>query len=205
MAKKDCTGVKALYQSLVHCQGAPVLPGIRGKVYAVPVKQIATWPTLPAYATTDMKEIVTYTGNFTLEAEAKWQSIDLTLNKGSITWESQGEEPGQLILNKAVLTHPEIDEDAAAFASQANRDHLVYVVQQRDGKWRVLGSEAFGGCRTTISGGTGEGVTSTDVGTVLNVEADDAVVAPFYVGTLDTEDGEINCGPADEGDEEELP
>lgn len=189
---KDCTN-SALLDSLKHCQGETILPGIRTKVYFTPFDDITAWPALPKTAATAMNEIVKYKGNFTLAADKKWKVIDLTLNKGQVTWETQGEDPSVTVLNKAELTHPNIDEDAAAFSSVAHRIRGVYVIQTREGKFRVLGAEAFDGALTKLSGGTGEGVTSTDAGTKLSVEATDAVVAPFYEGTLDTDEGEVDC------------
>ena len=43
-----------------------------------------------------------------------------------------------------------------------------------------------------VSGGTGEGTTG-EVGTNINVEVTDVCPAPFYVGKLVTEFGEIDC------------
>ena len=39
--------------------------------------------------------------------------------------------------------HPETDEEATGFARQANADDFVYLVQTRNGKFRVLGNESF--------------------------------------------------------------
>jgi len=187
---KQCTDA-ALYESLTFCQGKTILPGIRQKVYVQRKRNIATWPKLPDTATTNMRELAVYKGDFVLVADQKWLSIDLTLNKGQVEWETQGEVPSRTVLNKATFSHPEIDEDAAAFARQAVMDDFVYVVQQRDGKWRVLGNEAFQ-TDTKPKGSTGEG-TGGEAGTQLEVEVTDVCPAPFYVGKLDTEDGELDC------------
>lgn len=187
---KTCTNT-ALYESLKYCKGKPVLPGIRQKGYFVSKDDITAWPTLPAAAKTNMNEIATYTGSFTLAADKKWHVIDFTLNKGSISWETQGDIPARTFLNKATLNHPEIDEDAAAASRQMLYDDIVFVIPQRDGKYRVLGNEEFP-TDTKPQGTTGEG-TSGDVGTTLEIEVTDVCPAPFYVGTLDTDDGEIDC------------
>ena len=44
----------------------------------------------------------------------------------------------------------------------------------------------------TVKDGTASVSTGT-TSTTINVEATDEVPAPFYVGTLETEDGDIDC------------
>ncbi len=195
---KDCTST-ALYESLKYCQGKPVLPGIRQKVYVIPKRDIVKWPKLPETAAAGMGELATYVGSFELAAEKSFLSLDLVLNKGMVEWETQGDKPWRTFLNKVTLHHAEVDEAATAYARQVLTDDMVYVVNQRDGKWRVLGNEMFE-TDTKPKGSTGEGA-SGESGTQFEVEVTDVCPAPFYVGTLTTEDGEIDCsGAAVEGD-----
>lgn len=181
----------ALYQSLRFCQGKTILPGIRNRAYAIPKRDIVTWPTLPAEATTNISEIATYQGSFVLETGKKWLRIDLVTDKGNITYETQGEKPSRTFLNKCTLTHPEGSAAALGFARQAIADDLVYLIPQRNGTYRVLGCEAFE-TDTKPAGDTGEGVTG-EVAASLEVEATDICPAPYYVGTIET-------GEADDGD-----
>lgn len=187
---KDCTESK-LYESLRHCAGSPVLPGIRQRGYFASKSDIVAWPKLAGKAAKEMREISVYQGSFTLAADKKWRYIDFTQNKGTLSYETQGDEPSRTFLNKATLNHPEIDEDAAAASRQMLYDDVVFVIPQRDGKWRVLGNESFP-TDTKPQGTTGEGMTG-EVGTTLEIEVADVCPLPFYVGTLDTEDGEIDC------------
>ena len=187
----------ALYKSLRFCQGKTVLPGIRNRVYVIPKRDIVTWPSLPAEASTDMSEIATYSGSFVLATGKKWARIDLVSNKGQITYEVQGEKPSRTFLNKCTLTHPEGSAAALGFARQAAADDLVFLIQQRDGKFRVLGCEAFE-TDTKPQGDTGEGVTG-ESSAALEIEATDVCPAPYYVGTIETaeeDDGDINAGAA---------
>lgn len=197
MATKTCTNT-SIYDSLVFCQGQTVLPGIRNKVYCISKSKIVAWPALPATASA-MKDLAIYTGSFTLAADAQWKRIDLSLNKGSIDYETQGEKPSRTILNKGSFKHPYNDAEAAAFARQAVADDLVFAVQQRDGQYRILGNEMFE-TDVRVSGGTGEGTTG-EVGTTIEVEVTDICPSPFYVGTLVTEDGEIDCSGETEATE----
>ena len=195
MATKSCENT-SIYDSLAFCPGQTVLPGVRNKVWVSSKKNIVGWPVLPNVAESSMRELSVYQGDFVMATDSVFKRIDLSLNKGSIDYETQGEKPSRTILNKGSFKHPYNDEDAAAFARQAVADDLVFVVQQRDGKYRVLGNEMFE-TDVKVSGGTGEGTTG-EVGTTIEVEVTDLCPAPFYTGTLVTEDGEINCGGTEE-------
>lgn len=187
---KECTNA-ALYSSLQYCKGKPMLPGIRSRLYFIPKRDIVKWPTLPDTAETEMGELATYEGDFTLASEAKWKFIDLVDNKGKIESESQGDKPARSFLNKTSVTHPETDEEATGFARQANYDDFVYLVQVRSGKFRVLGSEMFP-TDTKPKQDSGEGVTG-DFGTTLDIESTDVCPAPYYKGKIVTAEGTIDA------------
>lgn len=188
----NCSSI-GIYESLRFCQGNTVLPGIRQHVYCIPKRKITKWPTLPdvGAAAADMSKLASYSGDFTLEADAKWLRIDLALNKGNIEYETQGEKPSRTFLNKLTVSHPGNSEAALGFARQAVADDLVFAVPQRDGKYRILGSEMF---ETDIKpkGATGEGVTG-EISSDLEIEATDVCPSPFYPGKLETaDDGDIS-------------
>lgn len=190
MAQNNTCSAQFLYKSLGFCKGSTVLPGIRTTAYYIAKRDIVKWPTLPNVATAAMGELATYTGDFTLAADKKWQKIDLIDNKGKIESESQGDKPARTFLNKITLQHPESDAEAAGFARQANADDFVYLVQRRNGKFRVIGSEAFE-TDTKPKQDSGEGVTG-DQGTSLEISCTDVAPAPFYEGKIETEDGDIS-------------
>ena len=191
---KTCENM-ALYQSLRFCQGKTVLPGVRNRIYAIAKRDISKWPVLPDKPTENISEIATYTGDFTLAADKKWVRIDLVSEKGNITYEVQGEKPSRTFLNKFTAVHPEGSAAALGFARQAAADDLVFLVQQRDGSYRVLGCEAF---ETDVkpTGDTGEGKTG-EAHASLEIEATDLCPAPYYTDKIETgepEDGTINGG-----------
>lgn len=183
----------APYESLRFCQGTRVIPGIRDRVYYIAKRDIVKWPKLPAVNgdSVQASKLATYEGDFTLASDKKWQRIDLTLNKGNVEWETQGEQPSCTFLNKLTASYPGTSAEAAAFCGLAVNDDLVYLVQQRDGQFRVLGNEMF----NTVSkpkGSTGEG-TSTNGGTDIEIEATDIYPAPFYPGKIETaDDGDLS-------------
>lgn len=184
-----CTNA-ALYQSLPFCKGTTILPGIRARLYYVPKSDIVKWPILPATAETKMGELATYSGEFILAADKKWRYIDLVDNKGKIESESQGDKPARTFLNKTSVVIPETDEEATGFCRQANADDFVYLLQRRNGRARVLGNEMFE-TDTKPKQDSGEGVTG-DFGTTLDIEVTDVCPAPYYHGTIETEDGSFS-------------
>lgn len=183
----------APYESLRFCQGTRVIPGIRDRVYYIAKRDIVKWPKLPSVSGESVQtaKLATYEGDFTLASDKKWQRIDLTLNKGNVEWETQGEQPSCTFLNKLTASYPGTSAEAAAFCGLAVNDDIVYLVQQRDGQFRVLGNEMF----NTVSkpkGSTGEG-TSTNGGTDIEIEATDIYPAPFYPGKIETaDDGDLS-------------
>lgn len=183
----------APYESLRFCQGTRVIPGIRDRVYYIAKRDIVKWPKLPAVngESVQTAKLATYEGDFTLASDKKWQRIDLTLNKGNVEWETQGEQPSCTFLNKLTASYPGTSAEAAAFCGLAVNDDIVYLVQQRAGQFRVLGNEMF----NTVSkpkGSTGEG-TSTNGGTDIEIEATDIYPAPFYPGKIETiDDGDLS-------------
>jgi hypothetical protein len=181
----------SLYSSLNWCKGQTVLPGIKPAVYFIPKKDIVAWPTLPDLnSAKSMAELATYSGNFTLASDKTWLTLESLSTKSAVTTETQGEYPSVTALNKISLKFPGTDEEATGFCRQAMADDLVWLVQQRNGKYRVIGSEEFEST-TKPSQALGEGNTG-EAGTTIEVEATDVCPAPFYVGEIVTADGTIN-------------
>ena len=56
---------------------------------------------------------------------------------------------------------------------------------------QILGNDKWN-TKATVAQDLGQGATGT-TSTTISVEATDEVPAPFYVGTLETEDGDIDC------------
>ena len=169
MATAKCTSIQ---KSLGWCQGTPELPGVKRRIYYLAKSLIVGFPQLPRDELGRPTSAI-LAGSFTLAADAKWRYIDILPDKSQLTSEAQGELPSQTQLNKLVAVHPGVGTDASAAAAYINNTDTALVVAQD------LGQGATGTTSTTI-----------------NVEATDEVPAPFYIGTLETEDGDIECGKA---------
>lgn len=184
---------KNIQKSLDWCMGTPELPGIKRRIYYISKNLIAKWP---EFVRDEAGRVTSSTlnGSFTLVADAKWQYIVILADKSQLTSEAQGETPSQTQLNKLVAVHPSVGPEASAAAAYLNNSDNVFVVEDMKGNFRVVGSERWM-TKTTVAQDNGQGATGS-TSTTINVEATDEIPSPFYVGTLDTEDGEIQCGDA---------
>ena len=184
---------KNIQKSLDWCMGTPELPGIKRRIYYISKNLIAKWP---EFVRDESGRVTssTLSGSFTLVADAHWQFIVILADKSQLTSEAQGEIPSQTQLNKLVAVHPSVGPEASAAAAYLNNSDNVFVVEDMKGNFRVVGSEKWL-TKTTVAQDNGQGATGT-TSTTINVEATDEIPSPFYVGTLSTEDGEIQCGEA---------
>ena len=178
-----------LQQSLGWCEGTPELPGIKRRAYYTNKQNIAAYPTLPHDANGRVTSAA-YTGSFTLIEDATWKYIDFIPSKSTLTSEAQGEYPSQTQLNKLVMVHPGVGEEASAAAAYLNNSDNVFIVETMKGKYRVVGSDKWE-TKTTVAQDQGQGPTGA-ASTTISVEATDECPAPFYTGEIVTEDGTIN-------------
>lgn len=181
----DCS---SLQKSLAWCQGKPELPGVKRRIYYISKYDIVGWPSL-SHDTNGRLSSAKYNGSFTLRADAKWHYIDIIPDKSQLTSEAQGEYPSQTQLNKLVAVHPGVDAEASAAAAYLNNNDNVFIVEDMRGLRRVVGSEKWL-TKTTVAQDLGQGATGT-ASTTINVEATDECPAPFYPGTIVTEEGTL--------------
>ena len=182
----DCSSIQ---RSLAWCQGKPELPGVKRPVYYISKYDILQWPELQHDANGRLQSAA-YSGDFVLRADAKWKFIDIIADKSQLTSEAQGEYPSQTQLNKLVAVHPGVDDEASAAAAYLNNNDNVFLVEDMRGAVRVVGSDKWP-TKTTVAQDLGQGATGS-TSTTINVEATDECPAPFYAGTIDTDEGAIN-------------
>ena len=190
---KSCLNIQ---KSLSWCQGTPELPGIMRRLYYISKGEVTKWPVLERDTDSLRATGSKLVGSFTLKADSKFKYIDILPDKSQLTSEPQGELPSQTQLNKLVAVHPGIGPEATAAAAYLNNSDNLFLVQDMRGQWRAVGSERWQ-TKTTVAQDNGQGPTGT-TSTTINVEATDEVPSPFYFGTIETEEGDIDCsGTAD--------
>ena len=182
--------------------GKPELPGIRKRIYYISKDQIAEWPTYIRDYYNRRAKKAAYSGDFVLVADAKWKYIDIIPEKSQLTSEPQGELPSQTQLNKLVAVFPGVSPEASAAACYLNNSDNVFLVEDMKGFFRVVGCRKWF-TKTTVSQDNGQGPTG-NTSTTINVEAPDEVPSPFYMGIIETEDGDVQGEMFDDSDDPEV-
>ena len=182
--------------------GTPELPGIRKRIYYISKDQIAVWPTYIRDYYNRRTKKAAYRGDFVLVADAKWKYIDIIPEKSQLTSEPQGELPSQTQLNKLVAVFPGVSPEASAAACYLNNSDNVFLVEDMKGFFRVVGCRKWF-TKTTVSQDNGQGPTG-NTSTTINVEAPDEVPSPFYMGIIETEDGDVQGEMFDDSDDPEV-
>lgn len=190
MAENQANKCFSTLKNLPWCQGTPVTPGIKRRVYLISTSLIQAYPKLPKDELGRPTSSV-YEGPFVLAEGAKFVALDHLPNKAEFKSETQGEAPSKTFKVTATLVHPGIGEAAATATAALIGTRVIALVEDMSGRYRVVGSEAYDGAVVTASRNNGQGATGT-AGTTLTLEADDPVDAPFYDGPIPTEDGVIN-------------
>ena len=188
-----------LQKSLAWCMGTPELPGIRKRIYYISKDQIAVWPSYIRDYYNRRAKKAAYRGDFVLVADAKWKYIDIIPEKSQLTSEPQGELPSQTQLNKLVAVFPGVSPEASAAACYLNNSDNVFLVEDMKGFFRVVGCRKWF-TKTTVSQDNGQGPTG-NTSTTINVEAPDEVPSPFYMGIIETEDGDVQGEMFDDSDD----
>lgn len=175
---------KSVYESVEACPGQRIMPGIRRRLYYIEKAKIVAWPTLPSPSDDNVKmeDLAKYTGDFTLADNATFKFLDLKDEASNVTFEPVGEDPSKLYNNQANAIVAGQPDAIKGFSREALNEDLVYVYQQRDGKFCVLGNEAFK-CHTSPSGDTGAEVTAATT-TTFAIQVYDECPVPTYTGKL---------------------
>ena len=195
-----CSVADAVYGALKFCPGQVVLPGVRRRAYFIRKAHILTWPENPMLKAIKEGTPVTaasaavITEDFTLETGKKWLPLDIEISRSNVEAEPQGEEHARTFLNRATLYHNSTGKEASGFAATANNDDLVFLIQQTDGRFRLIGSEVFD-TRVDVNISLGQGPTS-ESGSTITIEGTDFAPAPFYEGQI-TIDGNLSISGVD--------
>ena len=180
----SCT-TKSLYQSIESCPGGKNLPGIRRRLYFIKKADIAAFPKLPDVddeEVDDMSALSQLVGDFTLAADKVFSFIDLKDEASNVTYETVGEIGTQVINNQANAIVTGMPDAVKGFTRQAINDDLVYVYQDKAGKFCVIGNEMYH-TDTKASGDTSAEPTGACSSTFA-IQCYDECPVPTYTGKL---------------------
>lgn len=187
-----CTDID-LYADIQHCTGEVNMPGTREYCYYIKKSQIASWPSKgqrDAEAAA-LASIVTIKEDFGLASDAKWNKIALSPDQNSFKCESQGSWGSKTFNNQVTLVMPGTGEEATGLCAAINNDDTVFLVPQRNGKFRLFGNEAFQTVATP-SQESGAAAASDSAQTKIDLSVTDDTPAPFYQGKIVTSSGTIS-------------
>lgn len=188
-----CTDKESIYEDIEMCRGKKSLPGVRGYVFGISKRDIVSWPIIGEGKKTPdaaLSDVAKYEGDFVLASDKKWHKVGMIRNEGQLQVESQGSYGSKTFKVTATIVVPGTEEEVSGYISEANNDEMVYLVMQRNGKARMVGSEAF---TPELSLSQDTGKTATDANsTTISAVVDDEYPAPFYPGKIETADGDVS-------------
>lgn len=188
--KNNCMGIQ---KSLNWCEGTPEPAGIRRRAYYLAVSSVVKPPVLPTDEN-GRPTSATLEGEFTLAADETWKGIDFLPAKSQFQSDPQGEYPSQTQLDKLTLVLPGVGPEETAAAAYINNTRCYFLFQDMKGRWRLAGNPDYD-MKNTVAQDLGQGSTGT-TSTTIAVEHANIIPAPFYIGKILTEDGEINLKDA---------
>lgn len=126
--------------------------GIAQIAYFCAWADVETWPTKPAAPAT-LEENGTLTGNLTLKAGKKMNSIYITDDTGEFEIESVGEMDGKSFVTHLRLFNPGLKKQLLGFINYAKNENLVFIVKDNDGQYYLMGDDT----RAAIYNGAPDG------------------------------------------------
>lgn len=187
---KSCANELDILEDVPFCKGEIQTPGTRPHAYWIPKSSILKWPKLPVLAADSgvtLETVAVYKENFELVEDKHFIKIELVNNQNDFKAEQTGNDMVKLFTNTATILVPGTSEKATGLAMMMNNEDGVLLVPQRDGKYRVIGSEAY---TTTAKPSLDSGKASTDNnGITIEVSSEDVAPAPFYQGEILTSGG----------------
>lgn len=187
---KNCSGIQ---KSLNWCEGTPEPAGIRRKAFYISAGDVVKPPQIPVDEL-GRPTSATLTGDWVLDADATFKSIEFLPEKSTFTSEAQGEYPSQTQLDKLTLVHPGVGPEATAACAYINNTHCYFIFQDMKGRWRVCGNKDYP-MSNSVAQDLGQGATGT-TSTTITANHTNLVAAPFFSGKIITEDGDIMLGAA---------
>lgn len=177
-----------LQKSVSFCEGTPVMPGIRRRIYYIAKSAIMIHPKLPQDDRGRFTSAI-YDGDYVLAADQTWKHIDILAAKSTLVSAAQNEQPSQIQQDTLTAIHQTTGAEASGLAASLNNCDNIFLVPDARGIYRVVGSE-FAEGNTTVAMDLGQGPTGTASTTITHVGYS-PVPLPEYHGKIETEDGVI--------------
>lgn len=126
---------------ILYPQGRYNPAGLTRVLFAF-TEDIATFPVMPDTETaTTFAELVEITTPITMVTGKKFNELYCTLEEGELKSKQVGPRDGKGKENELEISFPGNEAEFLGFEAQCANRTLVFLVLEKNGKWRVLGSD----------------------------------------------------------------
>jgi hypothetical protein len=182
-----------LFESLKWTDGQINPSGIKTTIYFCQKTQISEFPR-PASDPATAAENVTLDGNFVMTEGSTFKKLYSTQGKGKVSWESLGEKDCKMFKNKGIFKFPDLNDAGKSLAKQFVNANCVFVIplpHETEKRYVVIGDADYD-TAANVTGDSGDEPGSAK-GLTIEIEAPCTTPLPNYKGTLELEDGTLDC------------
>lgn len=167
-----------------HVSGTDNTGGTTQRWYYAYAEDILTWPTYQSKdSATTPEQLMNYAGNFIMKSGKKFFEGYLTWNTGELKWDAQGPIDGKSSKHTFEASQPGANAAILAFIDLIKNANLVIICLDKDGFYRVIGSEFLSAKYDTDAGTTGK--TGEDYkGDVITFVSELESAPKFYPGVI---------------------
>jgi len=165
-----------------HQSGQDNTAGLMTEFYFAKLDDIDTFPTPIADPTTP-EEKMTISEDFVMKDGKGFHKGYMTWGRGGVSWSLQGPMDGKSFTHNFEFYKPGADKESLAFLSLAKNENLVFIVKDKDGNFRVVGSEGIPAKMDSVDGGTGQSG-EDDKGDTITFVSEGANPPYFYEGSV---------------------
>jgi hypothetical protein len=158
--------------------------GLTQEWYYAYAEDIETWPTyFSKDSATTPEQLMNYAGNFIMKSGKQFHEGYLTWGTGELKWDAQGPMDCKSYKHTFELSRPSADAKILAFIDLVKNANLVIICRDKDGNYRVIGSEFLAAKYETDAGTTGK--TGEDYkGDVITFMSELESAPKFYPGVI---------------------
>jgi hypothetical protein len=177
-------------ENLEHCVNAELAAGTsETEVYAIPAALITEDPALPALGTlgNTLEDIAKITDDITFPVGKGFYKLNAQSETGEVKDEIVGNKGNKKIKSSYEFFMPNTSAQNLGWLRQNKNMPMVFLVMEKTGRYRKIGSKAIPAYLETGSTTTGKGP-EDDNGTSIMVSTTGPNPAPIYEGVI-TENG----------------
>ena len=161
--------------------GVRTIPGYKVKIYAACSCDIETFP---AYkTTTGVGDSITLDGDIVLLAGKKWAVLETISETGKVTETEVGVIGSQVFQSQFEFKLPKTIASDEWLDANPNAC-MVFIIEDKDGKMRVLGNDRVPTTRTAAVGTNGPALTD-EKSWAITIMDNTGRIAPYYEGVID--------------------